>query len=55
MNYRSHQISPGVESQTRGRQCGVIAMLILGAGALLAVSTFTPRSAEGLSSRSRRS
>ncbi|MCH8968417.1 MAG: hypothetical protein IIA66_04795 [Planctomycetes bacterium] len=47
MNYRSHQISPGVESQTRGRQCGVIAMLILGAGALLAVSTFAPRSAEG--------
>ncbi|MCZ6652158.1 MAG: hypothetical protein O7D91_03940, partial [Planctomycetota bacterium] len=47
MSYRSHQISPGVESQTRGRQCGVIAMLILGAGALLAVSTIAPRSAEG--------
>ncbi|MCH8053520.1 MAG: hypothetical protein IH895_05620 [Planctomycetes bacterium] len=47
MSYRSHQISPGVESQTRGRRCGVIALLILGAGALLAVSTFAPRSAEG--------
>ena len=47
MNYPSHQISPGVSSQRHGRRWGVIALLILGAGALFAVSTIAPRSAEG--------
>ncbi|MCH8853564.1 MAG: hypothetical protein IID41_13065, partial [Planctomycetes bacterium] len=48
MSYRSHQISPAVESQTRGRRCGVIVLLVFGAGALFAVSTIAPRSAEGV-------
>ncbi len=47
MSYPSHQISPATESQKRGRRCGVIALLMLGAGALFAVSTIAPRSAEG--------
>ncbi len=47
MRYPSHQNSPAIESQARGRRCGVTVMLILSAGALFAVSTIAPRPAAG--------
>ncbi len=47
MSHPSLQNSPAVESHSRSRRCGMIALLMLSAGALFAVSTIAPRPAEG--------